>query len=84
MKKKNAKDIGATDCVLDHMENAPFGSVGGKDSRENLKAPDYIKKESISLYLKGYTEQAEKMYGPEWRTVEFHWVPTITISRKEG
>ena len=77
-------DRGKSDCYQDRCENAPFSSVGGPDSRDNLKAPSYIKPEDVDDYLTGYTMSANEMYGDDWRTCEFGWRPVLTIEDGSG
>ena len=71
---------GRDDCTQDSMENVPFGSVGGKESRPNLTCPDYISKEEETDYLHGYICAAIDAYGIDWATCTFEWSPAMTIN----
>lgn len=74
---------GARDCYQDDCENCKFSSIGGEGKRNAPEAPDYIKPEHRAAYLEGYTAEAERLYGEDWRTCEFHWMPALTIGDKE-
>ena len=73
---------GRIDCIQDSNENAPFGSVGGLDSRADLKCPHYIGGSDWPSYREGYESQARAMYGKDWRTAAFGWVPAILLQAK--
>jgi hypothetical protein len=77
---------GGNDCGQDDMENVPFASVGGKDARPNLKAPDYITESYAAAedYLHGYVCAAIDMYGLDWSTVPFSWKHVLDIKSGEG
>ena len=71
---------GWTNCVQDYHENAAFQCVGGLEARaEGLKAPEWVLPENAALWLQGYEAAALKLFGPEWRTVSFGWVPAIRL-----
>ena len=70
---------GAENCQLDAIENAPFSSAGGPESRASLKAPHYIKPEDAAEYLRGYAAEAQFMYGDDWQTCQFGWSPALTL-----
>lgn len=74
---------GKDNCIQDSYEDAPFASTGGLNKRESMTAPDYIAIQDRGEYIKGYQEQAESMYGADWRTVEFTWKPALTINKKD-
>ena len=70
---------GAENCALDSIENAPFSSVGGLESRHELKAPHYIAAEDHEEYLAGYVAEARSIDGDDWQTCSFSWGPALTI-----
>lgn len=70
---------GADDCTQDAMENAPFGSVGGLASRDNLQRPPCVTEVEWPEYRRGYEAAAESIYGADWRTCEFSWKPALVI-----
>ena len=71
---------GTHDCAQDDMENAHFSSVGGLNNRDNPTPPYYIKEDEAEEYLRGYTEQAKRMYGDDWKTCTFSWKPVLQIN----
>lgn len=73
---------GRSDCGQDACENCPFASIGGLERRSAMEAPGYIPAEVASEYLAGYAEQAQAMYGDDWRTCSFGWGPAITIQAR--
>jgi hypothetical protein len=70
---------GSFHCILDDNENAPFGSTGGRDATENMRAPDYIAEADRDEYIAGYQDAAHGMYGDDWRTCTFSWRPVMTL-----
>ena len=72
-------DHGRDNCVLDSMENAPFGSAGGLEKRTAMVAPDYIQEHHRKEYIRGYQQAAFEMYGEDWQTCGFGWTPALTI-----
>jgi hypothetical protein len=81
-----ASTRGKQDCTQDHYENCPFASTGGLNRRgeTDVIVPHYVSLQDVAEYLRGYGEQAELLYGPDWRTTEFSWKPALVIeSSKE-
>lgn len=74
---------GERDAMQDACENAPFASIGGLGVRASAawELPKYVSEPCRDGYLRGYTDQCRRMYGEDWRTVEFGWVPAIEISK---
>lgn len=70
---------GVANCEQDFCENSAFASIGGLDQRDELKAPDYVEKGDEVEWLRGYEAAARALYGDDWRTCEFGWVPAVTI-----
>jgi hypothetical protein len=75
-------DRGRSDCFQDRCENIPFGSVGGLESREDLRAPKYINPGDAAQYLAGYIAMAKELYGDDWQTCEFSWKHAMTINQE--
>jgi hypothetical protein len=73
---------GRVDCIQDGCENAPFACVGGLDARQNLKAPTWLPEGEAERYLAGYADEAERSYGPDWRTCTFEWCPALVITAR--
>lgn len=71
---------GGFHAALDDNENAPFGSVGGENKSEDMKAPEFIKEADVAEYLEGYRDECFAMYGKDWRTVSFSWAPVMEIN----
>jgi len=63
----------------DRCENVPFATIGGKDRRSDMQAPDYIKEEDREAYLEGYREKSREMFGDDWETCSFVWKHVMTI-----
>jgi len=72
------------DCIQDRCENIPFASIGGLTKRDKPQVPKYIKPAEAEEYLMGYTTTAQRMYGEDWRTCEFGWVPVLEIRKDDG
>jgi hypothetical protein len=70
---------GALDCYQDRCENIPFASIGGLDSRSNMKQPKYITPEEAQEYLAGYRAMAQSLYGETWQTCSFGWAPALEL-----
>lgn len=66
-------------CVQNAYENAPFVSVGGLGARDNLLTPKYIAESDREEYIRGYEAAAWQLYGDDWRTCSFGWVPAVAI-----
>lgn len=75
----NAYEQGFSDCYQDRCENVPFASVGGWAARPNIKAPDYVSYRKVGAYMKGYRACARKLWGDDYLTCSFGWVPVATI-----
>ena len=75
---------GRCDAIQDRCENCPFASVGGKESRDNMRAPKYIPQSDAAEYLRGYAHQARILFGDDWQTCEFEWVHAMTIGDAAG
>jgi hypothetical protein len=73
---------GALDAMQDAAEGVPFASIGGLEKRSAPHAPGYVEEDEREAYLLGYAEQAERMYGPIWRTCEFGWSPAMRVEAK--
>ena len=69
---------GASHCLQDACENAPFGSIGGLAARETPVAR-FAEKGTEAEYLRGYIAGARAMYGADWRTCEFGWSKAVEI-----
>lgn len=77
-----AQERAMSDAYLDSVENIPFSSIGGLDRRhsdEAMEIPDYIHPSCRDAYIRGYQAAALKMYGEDWRTCRFGWVPVLEI-----
>lgn len=74
---------GVWNCQSDYYENSAFFSVGGLHARGELQRPWWISEESWPEYKRGYEAAAVKMFGPEWRTVEFGWTPMFALKNEE-
>lgn len=72
-------DLGAHVAMMDAMENAPCGSVGGLDQRHAPIAPDYVADADRAAWLAGYEACCAKMWGVDWRTAAFGWSQVLTI-----
>ena len=78
----NSFDRGHEHAMLDKMENAPFGSVGGLKARETgLKVNEKYNIEDPDAYLEGYRLYCHTTYGPDWRTCAFGWRASMTIGQ---
>ena len=79
--RQSAFAHGWFDCVMDGNENAPFGSVGGKDKRGEMRAPESIQSKDECEYLAGYRASALQQYGVDWATITFSWGPALTLTK---
>jgi len=70
---------GVQDAVQDNCENAHFGSVGGREVRPDLQRPHWVPEPEWPEYKAGYVHACEEMYGEDWATCTFSWVPALTI-----
>lgn len=64
---------------VDAMENAPFASIGGPSKRGDMQRPRWVSELDWREWRTGYEFEAETMYGADWRTCTFGWVPALTI-----
>jgi hypothetical protein len=71
---------GRQDCYQDRCENIPFSSIGGLKCRSKMIPPRYLEFEDVEEYLRGYRDAAKALFGEDWETCEFGWVPTLTIN----
>lgn len=67
---EDRKQRAQADAAHYAMENCPFASVGGLESRAQLVAPVWAAGNEAA-YLEGYEVAALRMYGPHWRTCLF-------------
>ena len=75
---------GVADAAQDACESA-FVSIGGLDARTSPAVPAYVPADDREEWLRGYEGAALVIYGDDWRTCAFGWVPAVTIgSREEG
>lgn len=76
---------GQLHAQLDQMENVPFASIGGLETRGKPieKYPSYAPgdEKGRTDWLRGYTDMCRQMYGSDWRTCEFSWKPAIKITK---
>jgi len=72
-------DRGRGDCYQDRCENVPFSSVGGLERRSGMELPRYVLPEDGEEYLRGYRDMARALFGDDWETCAFGWVPALTL-----
>lgn len=71
---------GTQNAGMDQMENAPFASIGGKERRSAMRAPEWVQGSVAEAeFLRGYRHQARVMYGEDWQTCSFEWSPVCVI-----
>lgn len=78
----NPFERGRMDCYQDRCENIPFATVGGLERRSSMIAPRYLEPGDVEDYLRGYRDAAAALFGADWETCAFGWVPTLTIGRR--
>lgn len=74
-----ASKHGAMNALQDYMENAAFASVGGVDKRGAMTLPPYVADADAAEWARGYVRACCSIFGDDWRTCGFGWVPTGTI-----
>lgn len=72
-------DRGASEAAQDACENCPCASIGGLDARSAPRVPKYITEADARAWLAGYEAQCRAMYGEDWRTCGFGWLPALTL-----
>lgn len=75
---------GSADAYQDRCENVPFSSVGGPEKRVQMERPGYITEEAWPMYRSGYEAQCRGLWGDDWQTAKFGWVPALTIGGTDG
>lgn len=73
-----AYNRGRNDATLDDVE-AKFESIGGLEARTRPTVPEYVSETDHSEWLRGYFSACEEIYGADWRTREFRWVPVLDV-----
>lgn len=64
---------------MDAMENAPFASIGGVESRTAPTRPRWVSADDFAEWLVGYEFACRQMYGDDWRTCAFGWSAALEI-----
>lgn len=74
---------GTQNAVMDQMENAPFNAIGGPERRDAMCVPSWLTRmgsKAEDEFLRGYQHQARAMYGDDWKTCSFSWVPGVSLN----